>query len=162
VLSVWRNRPISNGQAVAVGDARAVEVLVLERAEEPFDHAVGLRAALVRTCRSSGSSPGERLGDRATQARQRVDATRGGSAKRLSYIFEREPNRAGLPAIRLHDLRHTHATLALKAGGHPRIVQERLGHANVSITLDTYSHVDLDMQAGAVQRIAALISGGQG
>jgi integrase len=82
--------------------------------------------------------------------------------KRLSYHFERESNRAGLPAIRLHDLRHTHVTLALKAGVHPRIVQERLGHANVSITLDTYSHVDLDMQAAAAARVAALISGGQG
>lgn len=40
----------------------------------------------------------------------------------------------GLPPIRLHDLRHTHATLALRAGVHPRVVQERLGHANVSMT----------------------------
>lgn len=48
--------------------------------------------------------------------------------------------RLELPRIRLHDLRHTHATLALRAGVHPRVVQERLGHANVSITLDTYSH----------------------
>jgi integrase len=82
--------------------------------------------------------------------------------KRLNYHFERESKRAGLPAIRLHDLRHTHATLALKAGVHPRIVQERLGHANVSITLDTYSHVDQDMQAAAALRVAARISGGQG
>ena len=51
--------------------------------------------------------------------------------KRLSYYFERESRRAGLPPIRLHDLRHTHATLALKAGVHPRIVQDRLGHASV-------------------------------
>jgi len=48
--------------------------------------------------------------------------------------------KAMLPAIRLHDLRHTHATLALPAGVHPKIVSERLGHATVSITLDTYSH----------------------
>lgn len=80
--------------------------------------------------------------------------------KRLSYYFERESKRAGLAPIRLHDLRHTHATLALKAGVHPRIVQERLGHANVSITLDTYSHVDLDMQAAAALRVSALITGG--
>jgi integrase len=81
--------------------------------------------------------------------------------KRLSYYFERESKRAVLPPIRLHDLRHTHATLALKAGVHPRVVQERLGHANVSITLDTYSHVDLDMQAAAAARVAALMAGGQ-
>jgi integrase len=80
--------------------------------------------------------------------------------KTLSYTFEREVRRAGLPTIRLHDLRHTHATLALRAGVHPRVVQERLGHANVSITLDTYSHVDLDMQAVAAARVAALVTGG--
>ncbi len=51
------------------------------------------------------------------------------------------------------------ATIALRAGVHPRVVQERLGHANVSITLDTYSHVDLDMQAAAAARVAALMSG---
>lgn len=80
--------------------------------------------------------------------------------KTFSYYFERESRKAGLPPIRLHDLRHTHATLALKAGVHPRIVQERLGHTNVSITLDTYSHVDLDMQAAAAARVAALLTGG--
>jgi integrase len=47
----------------------------------------------------------------------------------------------------------------LRAGVHPRIVQERLGHANVSITLDTYSHVDLDMQAAAAARVSALMAG---
>jgi integrase len=80
--------------------------------------------------------------------------------KTMSYYFERETKRAGLPTIRLHDLRHTHATLALRAGVHPRVVQERLGHANVSITLDTYSHVDLDMQAVAAARVTALVTGG--
>jgi len=79
--------------------------------------------------------------------------------KTLSYYFVREAKRLGLPRIRLHDLRHTHATLALRAGVHPRVVQERLGHANVSITLDTYSHVDLDMQTAAAARVAALVAG---
>lgn len=79
--------------------------------------------------------------------------------KLFSDSFTRHARNAGLPIIRFHDLRHTHATLALRAGVHPRIVQERLGHANISITLDTYSHVDLDMQAAAA-RIAALVSGG--
>lgn len=78
--------------------------------------------------------------------------------KTISYQFGKAARAARLPPIRLHDLRHTHATLALKAGVHPRIVQERLGHANVSITLDTYSHVDLDMQAAAARQVAALIT----
>lgn len=58
--------------------------------------------------------------------------------------------RARLPQIRLHDLRYTAATLLLGKGVHPKIVQEMLGHANISITLDTYSHVLPNMQAPAV------------
>lgn len=49
--------------------------------------------------------------------------------------------RAGLPSIRFHDLRHTCATLLLSRGVHPKIVSDVLGHASVTITLDTYSHV---------------------
>jgi integrase len=56
---------------------------------------------------------------------------------------------AELPAIRLHDLRHTCATILLMAGKHPKYVQELLGHANISITLDTYSHVIEGMAASA-------------
>ncbi len=50
-------------------------------------------------------------------------------------------NRAGVPRVRFHDLRHTCATLLFSKGVHPKYVQELLGHANVAITLDTYSHV---------------------
>ena len=64
---------------------------------------------------------------------------------------------ARLPRIRLHDLRHTHATLALQAGVHPKVVQERLGHASVKVTLDTYSHVLPPMHQEAAARVAALI-----
>lgn len=79
--------------------------------------------------------------------------------KNLSYKFGRAAKPAGRPQIRLHDLRPSHATLALRAGIHPRVVQERLGHANVSITLDTYSHVDLAMQTAAAKLVAALVTG---
>jgi len=67
--------------------------------------------------------------------------------------------RAGLPHVRLHDLRHTHATLMLKAGVHPKIVSERLGHASVSITLDTYSHVLPGLQKAAAERFDQVLSG---
>ncbi len=56
-----------------------------------------------------------------------------------------------------HDLRHTHATLALQAGIHPKVVSARLGHATVSITLDTYSHAIPAMQEEAAALIAGLV-----
>ncbi|MCL6600257.1 MAG: site-specific integrase [Alicyclobacillus macrosporangiidus] len=49
--------------------------------------------------------------------------------------------RADVPRIRFHDLRHTHASLMLAQGVHPKIVSERLGHSSISITMDTYSHL---------------------
>jgi integrase len=61
-----------------------------------------------------------------------------------------------LPHVRFHDLRHAHATLMLLQGVHPKIVSERLGHASVGITLDTYSHVLPAMQTEAVNAFDAL------
>ena len=58
-----------------------------------------------------------------------------------------------------HSLRHTHATLLLKQGIHPKVVSERLGHANVGITLDTYSHVMPGMQEEAAERINSVLRG---
>ena len=59
----------------------------------------------------------------------------------------------GLDGLRLHDLRHAHATLMLRAGVHPKVVSERLGHASVNITLDTYSHVLPGLQEAAAEAI---------
>lgn len=66
------------------------------------------------------------------------------------------------PAIRLHDLRHTHATLLLKTGVPVKVVSERLGHGSVMITLETYAHVMPGMQAEAAATFAALMAGGVG
>ncbi len=74
----------------------------------------------------------------------------------VSKRFRRMCGEAGLRRIRLHDLRHTHATLALQAGVHPKIVSERLGHSTVSFTLDVYSHAIPHMQKAAAAQIAAL------
>jgi integrase len=76
----------------------------------------------------------------------------------VTHNFTKVVKRAGLPHIRLHDLRHTHATLMLKAGVHPKIVSERLGHANISITLDTYSHVLPGLQEAAAERFDKLLN----
>ena len=59
-------------------------------------------------------------------------------------------------------MRHTHATLALEAGIHPKVVSERLGHASVSITLDTYSHVAPNMQQEAAEKIDAGLRAARG
>lgn len=72
----------------------------------------------------------------------------------------RELGEDALPQIRLHDLRHTHATLLLQAGVHPKIVSERLGHAKISITLDVYSHAMPTMQRDAADKLGALVYGG--
>jgi len=75
----------------------------------------------------------------------------------VTRTFSKITKKAGLPHIRLHDLRHTHATLMLKAGVHPKIVSERLGHANIGITLDTYSHVLPGLQEAAAERFDRLL-----
>lgn len=59
----------------------------------------------------------------------------------LSFTFHRGLQRAGLPRLRIHDLRHTAATHLLNRHVHPKVVQELLGHSTIAITLDTYSHV---------------------
>jgi integrase len=76
----------------------------------------------------------------------------------VSRAFDRAIAAARLPRIRLHDLRHTHASLALAAGINPKVVSERLGHATVSITLDTYSHAIPALQEEKVEQHAAIRS----
>jgi Site-specific recombinase XerC len=67
-------------------------------------------------------------------------------------------DRAGVPTIRFHDLRHSCATLLLLAGVHVKVVSEMLGHSNIGLTLDTYSHVLPSMQADAVAKMEALFT----
>lgn len=67
----------------------------------------------------------------------------------VSHAWRKLTKRTGLKRIRMHDARHTHASLMLKQGVHPKIVQERLGHASIQITLDTYSHVIPGIQQAA-------------
>lgn len=67
---------------------------------------------------------------------------------------------AGLPNVRLYDLRHTAATLALSVGIAPKVVSEQLGHANAAFTLDTYSHVLPHMQDEAAAKMEATLLNG--
>jgi integrase len=75
----------------------------------------------------------------------------------LTREFRRLVIASGLPSIRLHDLRHTYATLALKAGVHPKVVSDRLGHATVGITVDLYSHVTPAIARDAADVVAQSI-----
>ncbi len=68
----------------------------------------------------------------------------------ISHAFANVLHKAGLPPMPLHGLRHSHATLLMQAGTHPRVVMERLGHSSIRVTLDTYSHV-----VGGLQELAA-------
>ena len=71
----------------------------------------------------------------------------------VTHDFQSVVRRAELPHLTFHGLRHAHATLMLTAGVHPKIVSERLGHSNISITMDIYSHVMPGMQEAAAQAV---------
>jgi len=79
--------------------------------------------------------------------------------ERFSKWFEQLARTASLPRIRLHDVRHSYATAALAAGIPAKVVSERLGHANIAITMDTYSHVLPGLDAQAAGTVARLILG---
>lgn len=78
----------------------------------------------------------------------------------VTHAWIKLVRRAGLKYIRLHDCRHSHASLLLKQGIHPKIVQERLGHSSIQITLDTYSHVAPGLQEAAAQKFDDLLKVG--
>jgi integrase len=75
------------------------------------------------------------------------------SPNELTAAFAAVIRESDLPRVRFHDLRHSHATQLLRQGIHPKVVSERLGHSNIAITLDVYSHVLPDMQDEAARRI---------
>jgi integrase len=77
-------------------------------------------------------------------------------AESLNTALDKHP---ALPRLSMHGMRHTMATLALAAGINPKVVQERLGHANIQMTLDRYAHVTVSMQADAAEVINGLLRG---
>lgn len=76
----------------------------------------------------------------------------------VTHRFQRLLERAGLPRVRFHDLRHTAASLLLAEGVHPKVVASLLGHSTVLITLDTYSHVMPGLTRQATETLAGLIA----
>jgi integrase len=95
----------------------------------------------------------------------RVITSEAGVPVRPSAIYEswcRFLADTGLPRIRFHDLRHSHATQLLRGGVHPKVASERLGHARVGITLDVYSHVTENMQDTATAAVDAAFAEANG
>ncbi len=76
----------------------------------------------------------------------------------FSRSFKPLLQRAGLPDIPFHALRHSFATLMLAGGEHPKVVQEMMGHSGIRVTMDFYSHVLPDMQREAVDRLGVMLS----
>lgn len=77
----------------------------------------------------------------------------------LTRTFKRATARAGLPVVRLHDLRHAYATAALEAGVPLKVVSELLGHASIAVTADIYSHVSEELNRKSVEHVASFILG---
>ncbi|MDP6494863.1 MAG: tyrosine-type recombinase/integrase [Dehalococcoidia bacterium] len=76
----------------------------------------------------------------------------------VTRVWQTLATGAGLKVIRLHDARHSHASLLLKQGIHPKIVQERLGHSSITMTLDIYSHVAPGLQEAAALSFDKLVA----
>jgi integrase len=79
--------------------------------------------------------------------------------RNMARHFDGCLRKAGLPHVRFHDLRHTFATLMLELGQSPKTVQEILGHSTISITLDTYTHVGMDLKTQAMEKMNAALQG---
>jgi integrase len=154
VLSVQRQL-IRNGPIVAFGEPKTMagrRTIVLDSATVEALKAHQNQQASVRRV----------LGDRYLSELDLVFCGRDGGPRdpdAVTHQFVRQVLRVGLPRIRFHDLRHTHASIALHASVHPKVVQERLGHSSVKLTLDTYAHVLPPMHQDAAARIAAIVDG---
>jgi integrase len=158
----WRNVDLERGQISVVASAEQTDRGVREK--EPKNgrgRTIVLSATEVEELRSHRVRRAQgllALGVRLTDDHH-VVAREDGQAlqpRSLTHAFVKFARRRGFQ-IRLHDLRHSHATHMLASGVHPKIAQERLGHSSVGITLDLYSHVLPGMQAEAVNRVDAML-----
>ena len=156
----WRNAELSGAvQLSIVGSIEQTKAGVREKSTKSGRaRTVALTALAAEELRSHKARQAEellRLGVRQTDDMFVVAQADGQPLKpnSLTHEFVRFIVGTALPRVRFHDLRHSHATHLLASGVHPKIAQERLGHATVAITLDLYSHVLPGMQADAASRV---------
>jgi integrase len=159
----WRSIDLDGGQLSVVASAEQTARGVREKeTKSGKGRAVALSAMLVSELRRHRTQQAEwllKVGVRLTDDHHVVSREDGEpmQPRSLSRAFRKFMRRHKLPEIRLHDLRHSHATHLLAAGVHPKIAQERLGHSSVGITLDLYSHVLPGMQQDAVAKVDAAL-----
>jgi integrase len=158
----WRNVDLERGQISVVASAEQTNLGVREK--EPKNgkgRTIVLCGTEIEELRSHRVQQAQgllALGVRLTDDHHVVAREDGQplQPRSLTHAFVKFVRRHGF-RIRLHDLRHSHATHMLASGVHPKIAQERLGHSSVGITLDLYSHVLPGMQAEAVSRVDAAL-----
>ena len=155
----WRNVDLSTGQLAVISSTEQCKAGTREK-EPKSGHVrtVVLTTLAIEELRRHKLRQAEemlRLGARQSNDSYVVAQIDGAPLKpnSLTHEFARFIAGSKLPRIRFHDLRHSHATHLLASGVHPKIAQERLGHATVAITLDLYSHVLPGMQADAASRV---------
>jgi integrase len=159
----WKNVDLANGQLAVVESAEQTKAGV--RYKPPKNgkaRTVAMSATLVEELRAHRVRQAEgllKLGMRLTDNHFVVAQTDGSplQPRSLTHAFEKFLDKRGLQHVRLHDLRHTHATAMLSAGIHPKVAQERLGHSSVSVTIDLYSQVMPGMQVEAAGRVDAAL-----
>jgi integrase len=159
----WRSVDLENGQLSVVASTEQGRGGIREKeTKSGKGRLVALPPMLVTELRRHRMQQAEwllKLGVRLTDDHHVVTGEDGESIwpSSLTRAFRKFMHRHSLPQIRLHDLRHSHATHLLAAGVHPKIAQERLGHSSIGITLDLYSHVLPGMQEDAVAKVDAAL-----
>jgi integrase len=158
----WRNVDLERGHISVVASAEQTDQGVREK--EPKNgkgRTIVLSSTEIEELRSHRVRQAQgllALGVRLTDDHHVVARADGQplQPRSLTHAFVQFARRHGF-RVRLHDLRHSHATHMLASGVHPKIAQERLGHSSVGITLDLYSHVLPGMQAEAMSRVDAVL-----
>ena len=153
----WRAVDLERGTLSIIASAEQTKDAVREKPpKNGKGRSVELSSLVVEELRRYRAKQAEnllRLGIRLTDDHHVVMRDDGQplQPRSLTHAFQIFLEQHKMRRVRLHDLRHTHATLLLKGGVHPKIAQERLGHSSIAITLDLYSHVLPGMQREAAQ-----------
>jgi len=159
----WRSVDIDRGQLSVLASTEQTANSVREKPPKSGrGRTVALPSLIVDELRQHRIKQAQALlavGVRLTDEHHVVTHVDGRAVKprTLTHAFEIFLKQRGLQRVRLHDLRHTHATHLLASGVHPKVAQERLGHSSVAITLDLYSHVLPGIQAEAADRVDLVV-----